>query len=239
MPASVFEDFEEQDSVDVSPDASDRLIAYAIHSRGDMGVTAEEAWAILYERYPDDPRFLLLNAYAELAETAVAGVWTPAYFLKKVDRILDGGSDAIHPHLKDLLGFAGNVLASAKGEDATKLNEVRGKVGAGPETKRDERAGLRLRRYEREVLKELHERTEGNKPLGVRRQGTPIAPAATDWASATADKSKPKKKYAATDRFERGELVDHPKFGVGVVTLTEPSRVSILFESGLRKLVSG
>src|ERR1700755_6516 len=103
----MFEDLEE-DGVDVSAYSPDRAIAWAIWSRSeDVNITAEEAWAILHERYPDDARFLLLNAYSELSETrkqsegrlkaarAAAGArsakgaavdlpWSPAYFLKKV-----------------------------------------------------------------------------------------------------------------------------------------------------------
>ncbi|MBX3207244.1 MAG: hypothetical protein KF764_19510 [Labilithrix sp.] len=245
----MFEDLEEE-SADVTPDSPDRAIAWAIWSRGDGGLTPEEAWAILHERYPDDPRFLLLNAYAELGETrkqadgpkAEAGVFTAAYFLKKVGLVLVGATDALHPHVRDLVTFAGAVVAGAKGDDAKTLAELRAKIGAEEgDPKRDERdrAGLRLRRFEREVVKELHERTEDGKPLGVRASPAPPPSPASDWRAATADKDKPRRKYAATERFERGELVDHPKFGVGVVTGAEPGKAVILFESGVRKLVVG
>jgi hypothetical protein len=244
----MFEDLEEE-NVDVTPDSPDRAIAWALYARGDSaGVTPEEGWAILHERYPDDPRFLLLNSYAELSESrkqadgpkAAAGVWTPAYFLKKVEAVLGTATDALHPHIRDLVVFGGAVLAGAKDEEARSLAELRAKIGAEGEgdPKRDERdrAGLRLRRFEREVVKELHDRTQDGKPLGVRA----AAPApANDWASAVADKEKPRRKYAADARFQRGELIEHPKFGVGVVTGTEPGKAVILFESGSRKLIAG
>ncbi|MBX3263417.1 MAG: hypothetical protein KF782_27340 [Labilithrix sp.] len=246
----MFEDLEEE-SADVTPDSPDRAIAWAIWSRGEgASITTEEAWAILHERYPDDPRFLLLNAYAELSESrrqadgpkAEAGVFTAAYFLKKVERVLGGATDALHPQLRDLVAFGGAVLVGAKGDDARSLAELRAKIGAEEgDPKRDERdrAGLRLRRFEREVVKELHERTEDGKPLGVRAAAPPAAAPANDWSAATADEDKPRRKYAATERFQRGELVEHPKFGVGVVTGTEPGKAVILFESGVRKLVAG
>jgi hypothetical protein len=246
----MFEDLEEE-GADVTPDSPDRAIVYAIYSRGDAGnVTPDEGWAILYERYPDDPRFLLLNSYAELSESrkqasgskAEATVWTPAYFLKKVERVLDSATEALHPQIRDLVVFGGAVLAGAKNGDAQALANVRAKVGAeaGAEPKRDDRdrAGLRLRRFEREVVKELHDRTEDGKPLGVRAAAPPPS-AGNDWAAAVADEAKPRRKYMATERFQRGELVDHPKFGVGVVAGTEPGKAVILFESGIRKLVAG
>jgi hypothetical protein len=261
----MFEDLDEE-HVDVTPDSPDRAIAWAIWSRGeDTVVTPDEAWAILHERYPDDARFLLLNAYTELNETrrtservlkvavvvgakggekpgAGGGVWTPSYFLKKVERIVAGATDALYPQLRDLVVFGGAVLAGAKDEDANTLALIRAKIRyeGENEPKRDERdrAGLRLRRFEREVLKELDERTQDGKALGVRAPAAQGA-ATNDWASAMADKDKPRRRYAADARFERGELVEHPKFGVGVVTGTEPGKAVILFESGTRKLVAG
>jgi hypothetical protein len=265
----MFDDLEEE-HVEVTPDSPDRAIAWAIWSRGEETVlTPDEAWAILHERYPDDTRFLLLNAYTELSETrrqservikaaaavtgtnagsktdVAVGVWTPAYFLKKVERVVAAATDALHPQVRDLVVFGGAVLAGAKGEEMITLAQIRAKIGADGdgEPKRDDRdrAGLRLRRFEREVLKELDDRTEGNKPLGVRAASPAASHHVTggDWASAVADKQKARRRYAADARFERGELVEHPKFGVGVVTGTEPGKAVILFESGTRKLVAG
>jgi hypothetical protein len=268
----MFEDFEDE-NVDVTPDSPDRTIVWAIHSRGDAGLTPEEAWAILHERYPDDPRFLLLNTYSELNESRkeipdkreaapkgeTAGVWTPSYFLKKVERVLsgnadsaDGATDALHPQLRDLVVFGGAVLATAKGDDAKMLTDLRAKIGLdkidgaaeplSPAKIRDERdrAGLKLRRFEREVVKELHDRTQDNQPLGVRATAAPASSPHNDWASVVADnKDKPRRKYAADARFERGELIEHVKFGVGVVTGLEPGKAIILFESGTRKLIAG
>jgi hypothetical protein len=233
----MFEELEEADHVDVSADSADRAIAYAIWSKS-ADLSPDEAWAILFERYPDDPRFLLLNAYGELAEGNVAGSWTPDYFLKKLDRILEGAKGSLDAQVKDLLAFGGAILAGAKGEDKKRLADVREKLGAAAVApKRDERAGLRLRRFEREVLRELDARTADNKPLGVRANASTSSSAANVWETAVADKKKARTRYAPTTHFERGDLVEHPKFGVGVVTQLEPGRATILFESGPRKLV--
>ena len=74
------------------------------------------------------------------------------------------------------------------------------------------------------MLKEIDERTEGGKPLGVRAAAPAAGTPGNDWASAVADQNKPRRKYAADAHFDRGELVEHPKFGVGVVTGTEPGK---------------
>jgi hypothetical protein len=245
----VFEDLEEE-NVDVTPDSPDRAIAWAIASRAEAGtVTPEEGWAILHERYPDDPRFLLLNTYAELSEAKkqepgakpVTDVLTAPYLLKKIERVAAGDpTGALEPHLRELTIFCATQLAAAKGDDQIAVKSLRDRLGIEGESKRDDRdrAGLKLRRFEREVLKEVDDRTQDGKPLGDARVVVPKKPA-NDWASATADASKPRRKYAADQRFEAGELVEHSKFGVGVVTGTEPGKAVILFESGVRKLVAG
>lgn len=45
--------------------------------------------------------------------------------------------------------------------------------------------------------------------------------------------------YAMATRYTKGQLVTHPKFGKGVVTDVEPSRVEILFQEGKKKLGHG
>lgn len=245
----MFEDLEEE-NVDVTADSPDRAIAWAIASRGEANnVTPEEGWAILHERYPDDARFLLLNAYAEINEAkkqtvgtkSTAQVLTPGYLLKKIDRVMAADPSGAHePHVRELVVFSATELAAAKGDELTTVKSLRDKLGIEGESKRDDRdrAGLKLRRFEREVLKEVDDRTQDNRPLGVAQVPAPKKPA-NDWASATADASKPRRKYAADARFEAGELVEHSKFGVGLVTGTEPGKAVILFESGVRKLVAG
>src|SRR5688500_9156952 len=117
----MFEDFEDED-VDVSPDSPDRAIVFAIWSKSESSaLTPEEGWAILHERYPDDPRFLLLNAYSELGDHTASGAWTPGYFVTKLERIAATATDALHAPLKELLGFAGAVLAKAGAEEAAKV----------------------------------------------------------------------------------------------------------------------
>lgn len=246
----MFEDLEEE-SVDVTADSPDRLIAWAIASRQEGAiVTPDEGWAILHERYPDEPRFLLLNVYAEIneakkqakgTEKSAAQVLTASYLLKKIDRVTTADPTGAHePHVREVVVFGATELGAAKGEELDAVKSLRDGLGIEGESKRDDRdrAGLKLRRFEREVLKELDERTQDGKPLGVAKVQQPKKPA-NDWGSATADASKPRRKYQADQRFEAGELVEHSKFGVGLVTGTEPGKAVILFESGVRKLVAG
>ncbi len=45
--------------------------------------------------------------------------------------------------------------------------------------------------------------------------------------------------YAMTQRYAKGQLLVHPKFGKGVVTDVEASRIEILFQEGKKKLGHG
>lgn len=45
--------------------------------------------------------------------------------------------------------------------------------------------------------------------------------------------------YAMTSRYTKGQLVSHPKFGKGVVTDADATRVEILFQEGKKKLGHG
>jgi hypothetical protein len=45
--------------------------------------------------------------------------------------------------------------------------------------------------------------------------------------------------YSLKSRYGKGALLLHPKFGRGVVTTVEGSRVDVLFEDGTKKLGHG
>ncbi|MEI8254234.1 MAG: hypothetical protein WCJ30_01030 [Deltaproteobacteria bacterium] len=60
---------------------------------------------------------------------------------------------------------------------------------------------------------------------------------APTWVELTTDQPDGAfKPYAMNTTFAKGELVLHPKFGKGVVTLVEMNRIEILFEDAVRKL---
>lgn len=42
--------------------------------------------------------------------------------------------------------------------------------------------------------------------------------------------------YSLSAKYDKGALVEHPKFGKGVVTHVEGSRVEVCFEGGTKKL---
>jgi hypothetical protein len=43
-------------------------------------------------------------------------------------------------------------------------------------------------------------------------------------------------RYALTAKYEKGALIEHPKFGKGVVTGVEGGKIEVSFEGGAKKL---
>jgi hypothetical protein len=78
--------------------------------------------------------------------------------------------------------------------------------------------------------------SQDEAPIGL--MGTPSAP--TTWAEAVGARPDTDfKPYSMANTYARNDLVQHSKFGKGVVTLVDGSRVEVLFEDGPRKLGHG
>jgi hypothetical protein len=231
----MFEDIDDEKraAFSVSKDAPDRHVVYVIWSNNEIGqLPVHEAWELLYTRYPNDPRFYLFHVYEELITPhASHATWTPSYFLDKVQRVLDAGGGKLNPEVRDLLAVAEDELHPLAEKDAGRLDRIRARVG----TRLGDSAAARKRlgRLETDVVRELHDKTEGGKPIAGGAGG------AADYKSALAAAKGQKKAYSATAKVAVGDLLEHPKFGLGVVTAVDPGRAHILFESGTRKLVCG
>ena len=52
-----------------------------------------------------------------------------------------------------------------------------------------------------------------------------------------ADLSRPVRTYAASDKYDVGERVEHPTFGTGTVEVVEIAKVTVFFASGRKVLV--
>lgn len=89
-------------------------------------------------------------------------------------------------------------------------------------------------------------RTKPRGPGGSKNQddvtdfwAKPAAPEKT-WAEATEGQADDAfAAYSMATRYAKDQLLAHPKFGKGVVTDVEASRVEILFQDGKRKLGHG
>ncbi len=228
----MFEDIRLEGPLDAS--ASDRMIVYAIWSRDTASRLApHEGWSLLADRYPNDARFLLFATYEEYEGHPKD--WTPSAFLNRVWTVLERAGGKLNPEVRDLLAVVWDDLHGLEEPAAARLERIRGRVGArfgDPAAARK-----RLTRLVGTVIREIHERTQGSGSIAALRAAAPDD--GSEWSRAVANASGEKKKYDATAKVEVGALVDHPKFGTGVVIGTEPGRANILFESGARKLVCG
>ena len=197
---------------------------------------AAQAWSLLDDRYPEDGRFLLLHTYEELAATRV-DAWTPTEFLSKVRRVLDASGGRLNPEVRDLLVVAEDELHPLSEEDAARLDRIRARVSS--RSGDPGAARKRLQRLASDVVRELHDRTAGGKAIGRTSSSVPAAAISSEWKTQLDAARGARTTYAATAKVAAGDVVEHPKFGPGVVLGVEPGRAHILFESGARKLVAG
>jgi hypothetical protein len=226
----MFEDVKDQD---VSEGGDDRAVVYAIWARDPKSrLSPSRAWQVLHERYPEEPRFLLFYLYD--AQLEHGAEWSPSTFLDDVRRILDGAGGRLHPEVRDLLAAAEDDLHPLSETDGAKLERIRSRVGA--RTGDASAARKRLGRLRADYIRELHETTLGGRRIGARAKASSTVEA---WREAIESASSSKKPWSPSEKLSLGDLVEHPKFGLGLVTATEPGRAQILFESGARKLVSG
>ncbi|MDB4942213.1 MAG: hypothetical protein JWP97_1747 [Labilithrix sp.] len=217
--------------------SSDRLLVYAIWTRNEaVGLGPEQSWAVLAERYPEDARFLLFRAYEELA-SGKSSAWTPTTFLAEVRKVLDGSGGRLNPEVRDLVALAEDELHPLGEEDAARLDRIRARVGL--RSGDPDAARKRLQRFASDVVRELHDRTSGGKPIGRTIASIPASAAPSEWKTQLAAAKGARTTYAATAKVAAGDVVEHPKFGAGVVIGVEPGRANILFESGARKLLAG
>ena len=152
-------------------------------------------------------------------------------------RILDAAGGRLNPEVRDLLAVADDDLHPLSEEDAARLERIRARVSSrsGDPTA----ARKRLQRLAADVVRELHDRTAGDKAIGRTSGSVPAAAAGGEWKTALAAAKGARTTYSATAKVAAGDVVEHPKFGPGVVMSVEPGRAHILFENGSRKLVAG
>lgn len=240
----VFEDIDDQkpgvralEITTLTTESSDRAIVYAIWTRNAQGsMPVDRAWSLLHQRYTDEVRFLFLHTYEELLAPRTPA-WSPADFLAKLRRVLDSAGGRLNPEVRDLLVMADDDLHPLSDEDAARLERIRTRVSSRPGD--PAAARKRLQRLASDVVRELHDRTTGDRALGDSRAKVPAAASESAWKTAVATAKGARTAYSASAKVAPGDVVLHPKFGAGVVLGVEPGRANILFESGARKLIAG
>lgn len=243
MDEKLFEDMPKIDEAafEFPEDADDRAILHAIWTGKEHGdLPVQEGWRILFERYPDDMRLLAALVSEEIHESDAGSA---EQICKKLEKILDASKGRLNDEVRDLLAFARldfeddsktGIRRSKPLSAATqkRVAAIRARVGEPKEDVWDEGGPVaRLSGFRRKLLRELHDTTAGNKPI---RHGAVRPP--DSWREMVAA-AKTRKPYAPDVAFDVGDAVEHPKFGVGAVTAVEKGRLTILFESGEKKLV--
>jgi hypothetical protein len=56
------------------------------------------------------------------------------------------------------------------------------------------------------------------------------------WAEVEGKPEDAFRPFAMSTRFAKGDLIQHPKFGKGLVLVVEPTRIEVLFQDGKKKL---
>jgi hypothetical protein len=238
----LFEDMPKgEESLALDEDADDRALLYAIWAGKEQGdLPVQDGWRILHERYPADMGLLVALVSEEIHESDAG---SPEQVCSKLEKVLDAAKGRLNDEVRDLLAFARldfeddsktGVRRKKPLSAATqkRVAAIRARVGEPKEDVWDEGGPVaRLAGYRRKLVRTLHDATLGHKPI---RAGAVRAP--DSWREMLAA-AKTKVRYSASAVFASGDAVDHPKFGVGVVTAVEKGRVTILFESGERKLV--
>ena len=241
MDEHLFEDMPKGDAGEgFSDEADDRTILHGIwvgKEQGDLPV--QDGWRILFERYPGDMRLLVALVSEEIHDNDAG---SPEQLCSKLEKVLDAVKGRLDNEVRDLLAFARldfeddsktGIRRKKPLSAATKkrVAGIRARVGEPKEDVWDEGGPVaRLSGFRRKLVRALHDATVGRKPIG---EGAVRAP--DSWREMMAA-AKTRLPYSASATFAIGDAVEHPKFGVGVVTFVEQGRITILFESGERKL---
>lgn len=220
----------------VTRQSSDRLILYAIWRRSRAcPLSASQGWEELATRYPEEPRLLLMNAYETLSE-AKASSWSPTAFICKLQKIVDRAGGRLNPEVRDLIAVADDDLHPLTTDEETQLTLLKARVSC--RLSEPHSASKRLQRLGAALIRELHERSlQTTSSLMGFCVHLRVADA-RDWCKAIEAYGGPKPVYSAHVPVAIGDIVDHPKFGPGVVIAQEPGRAMFLFECGPRKLIT-
>jgi hypothetical protein len=232
----MFEDID-PDGFEVRRDSPDRVILCAIFLRGESGdLPVDEAWGILADRYPEEVRFLLLNAFEEFMTPGMPGELSADRVVRKSARLATAGKGEWKEAVGDVLSLAREHLGPLTGADRDAFERLAAGFGGARRDTRE--ATRRLEEMERRVLEECHDRTLGGRPLAKAR---PIGAATTQDLPGllAATRESPEKIWSVSVVLHKGDRVRHPTFGVGMVVAVRERKADILFPGGRKVLACG
>lgn len=218
---SMFDDLDE-DGYALDEDASDRRVLHHIWTLLETGdLCPGEAWTVLWTRYPEEPAFRLLST-AGLAE---ANGTSPA------PSVLAELVSGLPPDMRDvgralLVVMSNHVPTPAVGLELEKLARAHGA------TLPLDDAYAQLAHYEQAVLARAERETRGDRPWKEKPTEAPL-----DYEGALARFPGEAKPYSPRAPFSVGDRIAHPRFQLGVVVSSAPSRITVIFADATRTLV--
>ncbi|MFO0557743.1 MAG: hypothetical protein U0269_06960 [Polyangiales bacterium] len=76
----------------------------------------------------------------------------------------------------------------------------------------------------------------GNSEGGLTPFGQAL-PSVPTWQEAVGDKpDAPSRAWSMSTTFARDEIIEHPKFGKGVVVMVQGAKIQVLFQEGTKML---
>jgi hypothetical protein len=79
-------------------------------------------------------------------------------------------------------------------------------------------------------------RNRGNAEGGLTPFGKAL-PSIPTWQEAVGDKPDvPARAWSMNETFARDEIIEHPKFGRGVVLMVQGAKIQVLFQEGTKML---
>jgi hypothetical protein len=87
-------------------------------------------------------------------------------------------------------------------------------------------------------MKRTKARNSGSSRRGAAEEDPWAKPPEPEpaWADVEAKPDEAFVPFALTSRYGKGALLQHPKFGKGVVVAVEGARIEVLFQDGKKKL---
>lgn len=227
----MFEDIPRgEHELEFSPGMTDREIAYVIHlCAAAEDASAADGWRLLFERYPDDKRFLLLHVFERFTDTEKA----TDRLLRQLRQLADDTPPELRDPFAALLTVINDLVADRGGQAwQTLWSDLAADL---PHPEVDASYGL-LQRFAGDVIEDCHDATVDGRTLGTAATPPP-APVARPRPIAV-DDGRPARPYSPREEFALGDRIAHPTFGPGTVTRKLPGKIEVQFATETKLLVA-
>lgn len=215
------------EGLELDDDSPDRLVFATIELRSEIGdLATDEAWQILAQRYPDDPRIRLAALAEDLSANGLrVGTGGRGWIAGAIEALAAKLADEDRPALAAVIALLFDEL---RPEDEAIRARIRPVVSAWPRNAGETTHVLGA--FVGRLLDEADDRTRGGRPWEEPKQDSPEELASKHGGEL--------RRYSPSEAFARGDRVAHPKFGEGVVLLAAEGKIVVAFGNDRRTLVA-